>query len=1287
MTNAHTRPGMSPIEIRDRLISLLQKLGKPKASLISVLAGIDGDEHGFRFNTTAAVNYRKKYSRANKPQIPNASQIATCNAQLLAPACFIYGEAGCRWRIPTKSPNDPTDTEWPLAISGYSKGMLQELSKLKADNTNLGRDALLKAWLLQSAVATKIGLPTSSSDRSGIRARQDIKQLETAFTKVLAELAKHVSDLTPVLLVICSDQAESKIQDTADLWHGHLIHKAGNCRAIRFIHDDQYIMPAIRAMMVAHKLFCELGGTRRKRAQKQKPQRLLLLKSPIDLEQAKNRAATAGQLLRGEAMASHADTAYLDTYVWSTLGVWANADRQAPQDIEALSSLGDQWAKLDNFGQQREPFTETIIPPAATGCFSEEEATLHKTWQAVSQPKKPEKKRAKIIQIDGPDGSGKHPLLESFLNTYEGDTAKVVGPLRFSSAGLNSEIQPLVDSINQAFGIDPKQTLQDRTETLEREIKRRRGDVSKKQLATFVEAQSAVFSEGSAIVSPSSTHKTLMRLIKDISNIAQEAIRCVASMSPLIIAATDLHRAGEPARRIFLDICQQIDTNKALAELPILVIYTTRPELIREYTERCTFSPLQISLGNLSQKQTEHLTHVFRKSGTSISDQEVENFLADGSPTLGRFVSRLVRAGGKLTRRQQCSTALACILRPHATQPTLDHTTHHACSVGALVLMSFIGGHVYPATLASLLLSHPEIEAQASSRNSKQALDIATAFIEDLLEHAKSSGMLETGRGGSTHERLYHFRNQNHAVWLRREIILRFSKSIEGNNHARVLADMLIRDNAEPSISHWESAAQLMKCFAGGERKSSEYWHRAGDTSLRMGDPKSALRQFKYAYHAAAKPIREGSGSKDDLEWVTEAFRRYLYAARLQDVTPDPAAEKRYQEYAQKSGAIKRASRFSFNTWLCLWHLADIRANHTEAYSNIKRIRRAIEYAESRRGEEATIQQHRELAYAAWATSISRGQLYSACRYYGQLLTLRVLGNEEDDVGVTLSSGHDLEFYAPARHAAVHWLMGDYSGIYELKRMLLNRLRQLPPEDVFRQFWASAYFIPVAMFLGWDDVVDQFMPYVRDEACTKLGGTMSGISSLLELMRTVPRIDDPKDLKDVLFQLGYRFEQDLKQVKVAGEHRRKPGHAGKHNVGLKHHSVWISLVARRWLELGDRQGIADLADALDQAISACTANDELFLMAELYRLRALTHHALDEPKKFRTMLNNAIRLSSQQGASTIEIESHRNKLTLCPDQHSRNRLKHLYTQCDFPINHPAANKIKVTHGLKAEADV
>jgi hypothetical protein len=495
---------------------------------------------------------------------------------------------------------------------------------------------------------------------------------------------------------------------------------------------------------------------------------------------------------------------------------------------------------------------------------------------------------------------------------------------------------------------------------------------------------------------------------------------------------------------------------------------------------------------------------------------------------------------------------------------------------------------------------------------------------------------------------------------------------------------MLVGTIADPSIRQWESAASLMQFATDEHDQCSRYWQSAAEATLRLGDPKSAQRRYKRAYDAARRHIQSGFDDSEDWALVMEAYRRYLYAIRLQDVTPDPGAEERFKQYARKAGAFAKGAESEFDARLCQWHLADIAGNHGRGSKRVQFIRRAIEHAELKGDMPVSTQQHRELAYAAWATAMASGELHAASRYYAQLMTLHVLSENRPATQMTLSSGHDLEFYAPARHAAVHWLTGDFSGVHELKSMLVKRLGELDSDDVFRQFWAAAYFIPVALFLDWHEVVDGFMPYVQEPDCTCLGGTMSGIAKLLKQVSCLPATNDTKTLCDLLQSLGHvtHCQSSLETENVSPRNS-----LALESLGAKHQSVWVCLIARRWLEITDQTNDQALASVLDRTILDCVDRKECLLLAYLYRLRANLFERSSQLDQCHHLLDQSINLARMQGAVTLEIESQQYKLSITSDTEAKQsiiqRLSELSKQCDFPINHPVADSIKRSLKMKA----
>ncbi|MFN3166383.1 MAG: hypothetical protein ACE37H_04890 [Phycisphaeraceae bacterium] len=1269
------------VELCAWLIKELEGMGSDKASLISVLAGIEKREGSYFLNLDAVRDYRKKHSRTRGVKDPTESQISQVNRLLIAPACFAHGETTWRWMVPVKMPKAKAG-EWPIRTREYGESWQNTYRRYKRKLATDDPQEFLRYWLKQEKAMSELGLGVLDSRQAKASLRNESHALELAYTSILSDLAGYVADQTPVFLLVYGELNQKLLQSAARDWRGQIAHRSSGFHGAWFEGEEKCVSPAVRAVMAAHKLLSQPSQKGRKQAKKEPVSRMIVLKGPSRLSEAKTYIRSLHEKINHKSFKSSSGEVYLDPYMWVTIGDWVNTQRHPPMPIKALENIDERWARLDGFGTCREPFAESTIKKENLVCRQNELSQLNKSWLDVATPKSAAKRlrRTDIIQVEGPDGSGKRSLLDVFFQKRVLEKTTTSVPLRFTHAGPHYPFSPFIDTITRVFDVDPCASYSKRLAALKEALGDRGGAVSHKDLEAILteqdnaDANAPIYRDAA---SPSSTHKRYMQLRKSLRNVVRDAIIGAAIKKPLFIAAFDLHRATKESRYLFFDICNDVHNDKELRELPILIAYTVRDES-GEQDKQFDFTPKRIVLRHLSLNEYNELVQQYRKDGFDFDQEEIDAFWNAGPVFPGRFVSQMIRPVKIDTRTQQSSATLARILRPHATQPNTDFATLHARAVGAMALMSLLGDETYPRVLASFILSHPRVSKVISNRNTSKHQENLEKSVKELLEHAATSGVLAASSiREASHGKQYRFLNPIHAIALRCHVRRRLSKIKNGTEASQELAQMLVDANGAPSIRQWESAASLMQFGADQYDQCSRYWQSAAEATLRLGDPNGAQRRFKRAYDAARRHIHSGFDDPEDWALVMEAYRRYLYAIRLQDVTPDPGAERRFKQYARKANAFAKGAESEFDARLCQWHLADISGNHHQGSKRVQFIRRAIEHAEFKGDMPVSTQQHRELAYAAWATAMASGELHAASRYYAQLMTLRVLSENNLATQMTLSSGHDLEFYAPARHAAVHWLTGDFSGVHELKSMLLKRLGELDSDDVFRQFWAAAYFIPVALFMDWHEVADQFMPYVHEPECTRLGGTMSGIAKLLKQVSRLPAIDDTKTLRELLQSLGHVTPHQSSLKKDTGSPSKS---SVLKSLGKKHQSVWVCLIARRWLEITDQTNDSALACVLDRTISDCINRRERLLLAYLYRLRAGLFERLSQLDQCQQLLDQSIDLARTQGAVTLEIESQQYKLSVISDaeeqQASIQRLSQLSKQCDFPINHPVADSIK-----------
>lgn len=1275
------------IQIRDWLLEEFDRPGGIKPSLLSILVGISGDNGAYFINPKAVMAFRKEHSQATT--LPSSAQISHINRLLLAPACYLRGEELWRWFIPLKLNRDLTPSA--IEVRHHRKSWRTQFAKLKGKEPI----AFLQAWHEQKDSERKLGSSPSKSKATQQQSRQNAQALNTACTRLLGDIASRVSDQTPVLLVAYGGPMCEALESAAHAWRGRALPRSRNTHAFWFEHDDRLAIPATRAMQTAYQFLSDSLRDKSIPRRSGSRWRMLILRAPAQQMQTEELAAAVGRRLRHDTLGDPSGEVYLDAYLWATLGNWANADRRPPARIPGLSKLGKQWARLDGFGTLGEAFTESMVKRHTPGCRSKELEEIGGIWrEVVSEAHAKPQRRAKIVEVTGPAGSGKQSLLDLFFQERLQDKQVVAVPLRLAHTSLDTPFKPFVDSLLRAFNIDPKAGLGDQVSALRRVLDYPENSKSNQKIQTALFAQGYRQLPDHEPISPAATQGQNLRTKRALKEVICDAMVRVASTDPLVIAAFDLHKASEESRSLLLSICQEVQERKDLSQLPLLIVYTIQSHIHLQTGDDWHFDRSQVVLGSLDDDQLQQLVEQYQNDGVAFEEVKLKAFKDTGPVMPGRFVSEMVLSKGTDARQQRCDAILARMLRPHTTQPTSDYMTSQGASVGTMTLMSLAGDEGSPSVLASLLLSSTEITANVPRDVIKEYKPALESSLQAWLEQAVTSGALELVGGGGASKNLYRFRDAGLAPTLRDRLRRRASSDFEGRRLSRKLASILVESRREVSIHQWVSAASLMQSSYPEDGVCVDYWQNAGEQSLRRGDSRRAKWCFRHAHAIALSAARSGSPTRDDWITVMETCRCYLYAMRMQDVTPSIKLERRFNEYVRKAEAFRAGSAYGFNARLCQWHLADIRGDHGRASKRVELLRRAIEHAEELGTVKISAQHHRELSYAAWATALGRGSFLGASRYYSQLMTLRVLDSGDESSPVTLSSGHDLEFYAPARHAAVHWLTGDFSGVHELRRMLHKRLASLPPGDSVRRFWAAAYFIPVAVFLGWSETVDHFLQYVTDPQCTQQGSTFSAVGKLLQQMRTIPSASCTESLNKMLGELGYGSEVP---VVHSDKSMDTPQHAIQ-SIGRKHHSVWVCLIARRWVQIAGPGDLPVLANALDQMIARCQSLQEHALIADLYRLRGLACYQANQLPPCMKFLGDSIASAAAQGAVTLEIEAHQAMLDImsaevlkqsnakdkknvrnqyeAPTQRAKDRLAWLYKQCDFPIGHPVAQSIR-----------
>lgn len=1201
-----------------------------------------------------------------------ATKVSRINGALIAPACYAHGQHDAHWHLAVTH-------RGPLVRRRYSTKRFEALADVAKGVKPYTAEAFFRAWLLQQKIDPSL-CPKPKRARTGKNTQnaEDFGLFDIALAEFLQGLAQTIASRTPVILFGVSNSPLDlrRISKLADPTEGRVLELQDRAFAVRFEYLDHKRMASSRALEMAYHLLHDAHLTSRSVAGNTGPPSIRLL---IRETTSTGNHLTAPEVeelaaLNSDILGSLAGEVYLDRALWSTVGKWASATRHPPEHVPGLGAKDSLWARLDGFGHSDKAFNASTIPNSQSlVCRDTQRRELQSTWQQVVADRE-----SKVVEIDGENGSGKRSLVDCFVRDHVRGQDAVYCTLDFTHAAVEYPYRPYIEQFLQVMDLDPQANASQRRSKTARAIDGYE-DVTRRQLDDVL----AVFEKlrpddrrAGNIFAPANANTKQQRLHGSLLALAASAMKHLAQKSPLVIVAYDFHRGGVSSKRLFDELCEY--ATATLRDLPILVIYTTSSldgddkKSGMEGRRSLKIAGMKtIKLDELSGPEMKALIENYRSQGIRLSNKRIQAFMDSQARLPGRFVDQVVLAESADHPAQRCNTLLAQFLRPIATN---QFPTWHSNTAGASALLSIIGGQAHAIVLTDIALrylcaSDPEIE------RTKALEKHVEREITKFLDRAVDAGVLAgSGDQGRARGKLFRFPDPADAQAIQRRARVNMDIGM-----AAKLARAVSRSGAEADAKLWEASAALVS-KSSHEHLPFHYWRGAAFASLRMGEFKMAKRQFYRAYWFATKEARSHRDELrlaqhrpnpdtdviDRLEnamgraWVDalQAYRCYIHALRLQNLAPSPREHKRFLQFMSQSNVRRRRDRAHFDARLSQWHFADIQGKHDKAYKCIALMRGALDQIDD---SGVSQQQQLELAYAAWATAIARGQLAHAMRYFSQMMALGALPRGKHHDGINLSSGHDLALYAPSRQASVAWLTGDFSAVHVFMDLLIDRLSQLKDGEAYRRFWAAAYLLPLAFFGERRDTIPALMEYVNAKECKQLGETAEQVSELLSKMAQVPKI-----------RLTAPLEHLLKAVLADDSGPR----------GQKHRSVWVCLIAQRWLDLAPPRDLAPLVEMLDRAIQSFRSSGEVFLMAELLRLRAMIHQERGEQEQANQILASAACYARSQGAVTLEIRVIHDQLRRKPNREEAaafaERLRWLTDQCDFPRNHHVEIELRET---------
>jgi hypothetical protein len=1234
------------ITIKLWIVKQLDDLGIKAEPYRAILEGIDEGQDGPQFILDKVV---EAYGAQTKPQTFN-SQLSRLNRFLLAPACYACGKRDRHWNLSSRKTN-------PIPLKNFKQAWLDEL---KTIDHGMTAEAFFEAWLSREETdpTVRINTTVTASTRKQQRQDEEYRRLKGIINGLLGNLYASVAPRKPVLLCGVSFKSvnkkwlKSKKDKYGGLWTSH---SDADWHA-EFSYDEAKPLPAIQALLAAHGLLREAKRSAKRKSSK--PCRLMIFEKRDQHIDIQARLANLGTHAPGKPK----NELFLHHRLWNPVGTWANATKRPPIKIPGLGEGRDLWVQLDGLGDDKECFNHSTISDSQDIIGRDKQkAMLDEAWDHVR-----ESSTATIVGVEGESGSGKRSIVDCFVREKlrrKGFRYRIID---FSTDLVDYPYRPYIEMIAHSLGIDLYAESSLRLNLVLRMFQDQ-GGITKRQAQDILDLFEKLRPNDRRTINlfaASNTSANQQRIHEALKAFAISVIEKQTEDRPLVIIANDVHCGNEPTWELFKALCSHVQ--EYLKHLPLLVIYTSDPYNNKDTVETgSTDKPPRsidgaeiIEMEELTDSEMRKLIKSLDGAKIKIDEERVLDFFRKNRNLPGVFIDQLVFGRRNGAVRLDSDAVVARLLRPGDTPNTPSVNTQ---TIGALALLAAIGGEADTAAMVDIGMRYarlggiqyrdPAVHAAAMQRE-----------IAAHLDRAKLAGIItQIGETHPTRGTTYAFTHLDDGRALQKTLRRLLDESV-----AQQLAEAMTESSAEADAKLWSAAAVLLSDQRFGVMPH-RFWQGAALALLKMGEPKKAARQFYRAYRFAicefARQKQPESPISDPFYLAFEAYCRHMHTFRLHGRLLKPYMLAKLNHLIHISKRLGKTNRIQFDARLSQWHYFDTNGDHSRAKLAMDLMRKAIDEQDG----QVEPQQLLELSYAAWSTSLAQGRLGHAARYFGQLMTLGNLPRSQSDQAFSLSSGHDYKLYVPARHTAAAWLTGDISAVHLFLGTIGGWLNKLPTDEAYRKYWAAAYLIPITLFEQTPSLTMEFLDHVHSAKNANRSRIMQNLASWLDKMARIPEIDDQNIL---LSLLSIALSDD------------------DNAVGKKHQSVWACLLVRRLLEITTFTQQKNVASKIESAINDCKQRQELFLLAELWRLRAQLYQLDDDTELCRVAIGNAIEIAKEQGAITLEILAIKDRLGLDLDtdadkKNVARRLKHLKSLCDFPEEHVLKSEVSKLVALYA----
>lgn len=245
--------------------------------------------------------------------------------------------------------------------------------------------------------------------------------------------------------------------------------------------------------------------------------------------------------------------------------------------------------------------------------------------------------QARAVVMTGPAGAGKSRLRHEFLGKLRGERILIA---RGESHGGKGAFGMLVPPILRALGIrrgDPPSLAR---RLMEAKVKTRLPEAQAERVATFL---------GELLGLPGDESSPLLRHARQDPQLMADQVRiafidwleaeCRAGEGPLVLVLEDLHWGDRPT------VLLVEAAFEALAELPLMVLVSARPELAQRHPELLARGPVtRFELAPLSPSAARELA--IRVLGPTVSDTMVDHIVttADGNAF---YLEELIRVASE----------------------------------------------------------------------------------------------------------------------------------------------------------------------------------------------------------------------------------------------------------------------------------------------------------------------------------------------------------------------------------------------------------------------------------------------------------------------------------------------------------------------------------------------------------------------------------------------------------------------------------------------------------------